>query len=145
MKTAITPELSPLKTLLHTLIKLSKKDMDQRFSRAGIPITPLQFWVLKATEQESITLNEIAKRFNFSPPSLIPVVDALEKQHYLQRKDDPIDRRKVQLLITKKGQELIYKVPQDDKNDSLNIAFNKLSQTKRKHLLELLQELSNNI
>jgi DNA-binding MarR family transcriptional regulator len=135
---------SPIKKLLFAVIKLAKKDMERQFSRAGIGISQLQYWVLVKLCSGPITINEIARQFDIKPPSLIPVVDALEKADYLLRKHDKTDRRKIQLLITKKGEELVKKIPSDNKTDALNKAFNKLSGTKQKQLLESLQELTDN-
>ena len=138
-------EFSPIKKLLFGLIKLAKKDMEKQFSRAGISISHLQYWVLVKTLSGPITLNEIAKGFDIKPPSLIPVVDALEGAGYLVRKHDQEDRRKIQLIISKSGLELVKKVPRDNKADALNKAFNKLSAAKQKQLLGGLRELAENL
>ncbi len=136
-----TLKLSPFRKLLHTLMSLSKKDVNRRFAKAKINISQLQYWVLAASKPKAITVNEIARQFSIKPPSLIPVVDALEKEDLLQRKNDPKDRRRILLLITKKGKALIHKISFDDKKDGLNAAFDKLSADKQKHLLSILQEL----
>lgn len=135
---------NPLKKLLHTLITQSRADKEKRFAKAKAGITPLQYGVLAMTKNKPITMNDIAHKFSFKAPSLVPAVDALEKGGLLARKADLVDRRKIQLIITKKGLELLKRIPFDDKNDALNKAFKKLSSDKQKQLLALLQELTSN-
>jgi DNA-binding MarR family transcriptional regulator len=137
-------ESNPLKKNLHCIIKLAKSDVDKRFAREKVGITPLQYGVLLMTKSKPITIHEIASHFSFKSPSLVPAVDVLEQNGLLSRKADSVDRRKVQLVITKKGLDLIKRLPLDDKNDALNQAFKKLSAAKQKQLLSLLQELIEN-
>ncbi len=137
-------EDNPLKKLLYNLIKLSKADLDRRFTRAKIGITPLQYGVLAMTKSNPLTINDIARRFNFKAPSLVPAVDVLETGGLLKRGADRLDRRKIQLIITNKGRQLLKTIPFDDKNDALNKAFKKLGPVKQTRLLSLLRELNNN-
>ena len=95
-------ESTSIKKNLYILIKLAKADADKRFAEHDIGITPLQFGVLAMTKSKPITLNEIAHECNFKAPSLVPVIDALEDERLLERKNDADDRRKTQLVITKK-------------------------------------------
>lgn len=135
---------NPLKKLLYALLKMSKADLAGRFAKAKISITPLQYGVLAVIKSEPITINDLAKKFDFKPPSLVPVANALEKAGLLKREPNRRDRRKIQLIITKKGLNLFKKFPFDDKNDALNTAFMKLKLAKQKQLLDLLQELTDN-
>ena len=118
--------------------------MDKRFNKAKITIPQLQYWVLAIAQQKPITVNEIAREFGIKPPSLTPVVEALSKAGYLERKNDATDRRKIQLHISKKGRQMIKKLPVDGKKDAMNAAFGKLTPAKQKQLLDLLQELISN-
>lgn len=135
---------NPLKKQLHAIMHLAKADMEKKFAKANIGITPLQFAVLALTKDKPITMNEIAHHLNFKAPSLVPAVDALEKNNLLQRKHDLADRRKIFLIITKKGLGLLKRWPLDQENDALNMAFKKLSPIKQKQLLALLEELTEN-
>lgn len=42
--------------------------------------------------------------------SITPIVESLVKKRYIQRNDDPSDRRMIALTLTEKGKELIRKV-----------------------------------
>ena len=140
----INLDASPIKKSLFCLIKLAKSDVDRQFARHNIGITPLQYGVLLMTKSRPITIKEIAEGFNFKAPSIVPAVDVLEKAGYLKRAPDNADRRKIQLVITKKGADLIEHLSLNNKKDALSSAFNKLSLLKQKQLLKLLQELTDN-
>lgn len=137
--------LLPLKSLVYKLFKQSRADMEKRFAQARVGITPLQYAVLCIVNTASITINELARKLMLQPPSLVPVIDSLEESKFLERKNDPNDRRKIQLVMTKKGQKLIKNIPFDDKDDTLNRAFSMMPVEKQTQLLTLLQELANNI
>ena len=137
-------EFSPIKKVLHSVLKLSKADMQKRFAEANVGITPLQYVVLVTVKSKPITINEMARHFEFKSPSLVPVVDVLEKQGLLERKPDRDDRRKTTLVIKQKGIDLLKFFPLNDEKDALDVAFSKLSRNKQKDLLALLEELLNN-
>jgi MarR family transcriptional regulator, organic hydroperoxide resistance regulator len=135
---------NPLKKQLHTLLKLTKADMEKRFSKAKVGITPLQFGVLHLLQNEPLTMNEVARQFNFSPPTLVPVIETLGNEKLLERIPDQKDKRKIKLQISKKGTTLLKRIPIDDQKDALTVAFKKLTTLKQKQLLKLLTELTEN-
>jgi MarR family multiple antibiotic resistance transcriptional regulator len=135
---------SPIKKTFHSILKLSKADMQKRFAEAKVGITPLQYSVLSMVRCKPITINNIAKHFDFKAPSLVPVADALEADGFIERILDEDDRRKTMLVIKIKGLDLLKKFPRNDKKDALDVAFVKLSKNKQKELLSLLEELLSN-
>lgn len=135
---------SPIKKTFHSILKLSRADMQKRFAEAEIGITPLQYSVLSMIKCKPTTINDIARQFDFKAPSLVPVVDALEADGLIERNSDENDRRKTTLVIKTKGLDLLKKFPINDKKDALDVAFLKLSKNKQKELLDLLEELLSN-
>jgi DNA-binding MarR family transcriptional regulator len=135
---------SPIKKTFHSILKLSKADMQKRFTESKIGITPLQYSVLMMIKCKPTTINDIARHFDFKAPSLVPVVDALEADGFIERNSDETDRRKTTLVIKTKGLDLLKKFPVNDKKDALDTAFLKLSKNKQKDLLSLLEELLGN-
>ena len=135
---------SPIKKTFHSILKLSKADMQKRFAESAIGITPLQYSVLMMIKYKPTTINDIARHFDFKAPSLVPVVDALETDGFIERNSDETDRRKTMLVIKTKGLDLLKKFPMNDKKDALDIAFAGLSKNKQKDLLSLLEELLSN-
>jgi DNA-binding MarR family transcriptional regulator len=138
------PDLKSLKTLLFGLVRHARADLERKFTLAKIKITPFQYAVLHMIKREQKTLNQIASNLGVKPPSLVPVLDLLEKQSLIKRIRSKTDRRKVDLRITSKGISLIKKIFADHPQDSLNKAFRKLNDQKRRQLLALLSELNNN-
>ena len=102
-----------VQTALFGLLKPIRKDVERRLVSVGPGVTMLQCGILRHLELEhaALTINELAQRLMIKPPSLVAVVDALERDGYLQRKVDPSDRRRTPLHITPKGQALLEKVP----------------------------------
>ena len=139
-----TLEFSPIKKSLFTIIKLAKADIQKRFIKHNIGLTAFQFGVLALTKDAPITINQIAIQCDCKAPSIVPVVDVLEKAKFLDRATDSTDRRKTQLVITKKGLAILQKIPLNDQKDALHIAFSKLNQTNQKILIQLLAELITN-
>src|ERR1041385_4154375 len=116
-----------LKALLFGLVKQAKIDLEKKFAKAKIDLTPFQYGVLSMIKHQPSTLNELAAKLGVKPPSVLPPVDALTKKGYVIRTADREDRRKNHLTITKKGTSIFSKILQDHPSDSLNIAFQKLT------------------
>ena len=135
---------SPIRKAIHSIVKFSRSDTQKRLTDAGADITPLQYSVLRMVKCRPVTINNMARHFGFKPPSLVPVVNALEEQGLIERKPDETDHRKTMLVIKQKGEDLLKKIPRGGKNHALDIAFEKLSQQKQKELLNILEELLNN-
>jgi len=131
-----------LKTLLFGLVKQAKIDLEKKFAHLKINLSPFQYGVLSMLKNQPSTLNELALKLGVKPPSLTDPVDSLVKKGYVNRTEDRVDRRKIHLAVTKKGQTILKKVFQDHPTDSLNIAFHKLTKTKQEQLISLLQELT---
>ena len=105
----------------------------------------LQCGILRHLEHASLTINELARRMTIKPPSLVAVVDALEREGYLQRKPDPTDRRRMPLHITPTGEALLKKVPLCAETDALSVALDRLGERKAEQLAKLLEELATQV
>src|ERR1044071_3257168 len=93
-----------VQTALFGLFKPLRKDVERRLVSTGQGMTMLQCGILRHLEQATLTINELARQMMIKPPSLVAVVDALERAGYLKRKPDPTDRRRTPLHITPKGE-----------------------------------------
>ncbi|HTL39486.1 MAG TPA: MarR family transcriptional regulator [Methylomirabilota bacterium] len=133
------------RSLLYGLVKQAKVDIERRFAKAGIKITPFQYGLLGLIKDRPATLAEMAKKLGIRPPSIVPYLDALEKEKIIHRDVDPEDRRKIQLKITAKGQNIVKNIIKDHPKDILNQGFHKLSKVKQLELTALLQELTKNL
>ncbi len=129
-------------TALLGLFKPIRKDVERRLGSAGPGMTMLQCGILRHLEHGSLTSNELARRMMIKPPSLVAVVDALERDGYLQRQPDPRDRRRTPLHITPQGEALLKKVPLCAETDALSVALGHLGERKAEQLARLLEELA---
>ena len=71
-------------------------------------ITQTQFLVLVAIHsRERAPMNVLAQNMQVSMPTISGIVDRLARAGYLQRIEDPHDRRQVVVELTSKGKTLI--------------------------------------
>ena len=131
-----------VQTALFGLFKPLRKDVEKRLVSTGQGMTMSQCGILRHLEQASLTINELARRMMIKPPSLVAVVDALERAGYLKRKPDPTDRRRTPLHITPKGEALLKEVPFCAETDALSVALDHLGERKAEQLASLLEELA---
>ncbi len=105
-------------------------------------LTPQQFNLLRILRGQypspaSITLLKERMLDKMSDASRL--VDRLIQKGFVERKICEQDRRKVDVVITKKGLKLLEKV--DEKNDEMDNYLKNLSESESKLLNELLDKL----
>lgn len=67
-------------------------------------LTEQQWRVLRVLwEQEAVTLNRLADQTLIPAPSLVGIVDRLERDELVTRQRSEIDRRKVNVVLTSQG------------------------------------------
>jgi DNA-binding MarR family transcriptional regulator len=52
---------------------------------------------------ESATMSELAARTGLTSGGITSIVDRLEREGYIERRGDPLDRRKLQVVLTERG------------------------------------------
>lgn len=138
-------ELHPLALELHALagllIKMDKRDLERRLASCGTSVGALPFSILRILACEKHTIAELGRRMMISPATLVPVVDALERQNLARRGHDPRDRRRTPLSITGEGADLLARVPPVDASDALIRNLEAMGPEKSRELLALLREL----
>lgn len=75
----------------------------------NIKLTMVQFGLLFSIseEKEEVILKDIAEKMGKDKSSILRMIDLLEKKELVRRVVDQNDRRKNQLLVTKKGERYI--------------------------------------
>jgi DNA-binding MarR family transcriptional regulator len=64
-------------------------------------LTPVQFAALRELYRcDGLSLGEVAKRLKADSPTMSGVVDGLVNGGYVERREDPDDRRKLRLYLT---------------------------------------------
>ncbi|HNP32112.1 MAG TPA: MarR family transcriptional regulator [Flavobacterium sp.] len=92
-------------------IKSYRMYAQKKLKENGFKITIDQWLTIKAIlENPTITQQEIAKNVFKDNASVTRIIELLVKSGYLERKDNPNDRRKSNLIVTEEGKSIIYKV-----------------------------------
>lgn len=92
-------------------IKSYRMYAQKRLRENGFKITIDQWLIIKSIlENPNITQQEIAKKVFKDNASVTRIIELLVKSHYLKRENNPEDRRKSNLVVTKEGESIIYKV-----------------------------------
>jgi DNA-binding MarR family transcriptional regulator len=96
---------------LEKSIKTYRQFAQRQIDKAGIDITIDQWLVLKSIQDwPDISQHQIAENVFKDFASVTRMIELLVKKEYLQREFHKTDRRRFNLVITKKGQAVIQKV-----------------------------------
>ena len=95
-------ELSKKMALVHALRRTALNRERERLGQKLIPV-PLMAYVL---EHPGCTQGEVADYLYISPASVATSCKRLEQEGLLERRVDPVNRRKNQLYVTGEGEEL---------------------------------------
>lgn len=73
---------------------------------ASLGITPVQFYVLTALwEENNIKFKTLSQRLSMDGPTLTGILDRLEQSGFLERRDDPEDRRSLLVCLSDKAEK----------------------------------------
>ena len=133
-------------TFTHSLPMLLNRSLDaimppyrDLFQEFGV--TEQQWRILRVLwEQTHLTSTQISTLTLLPAPSLVGILDRLEKKGLVKRLRSSTDRREVNITITKLGKELQLQVMPRVK-EIQNQIKQKLSATEWKHLNEILEKI----
>lgn len=92
-------------------IKSYRMYAQKKLKENGFKITIDQWLIIKTIlENPNITQQEIAKNVFKDNASVTRIIELMVKSKYLERKDNPDDRRKSNLVVTEEGRSIISKV-----------------------------------
>lgn len=70
-------------------------------------ITPVQFYVLNALwENDGAKFKDLAKSVNMDGSTLTGILDRMERGGFVERRDDPEDRRSLLVFLTEKARKI---------------------------------------
>lgn len=92
-------------------IKSYRMYAQKKLKENGFKITIDQWLIIKSIlENPKITQQDIAKKVFKDNASVTRIIELLVKSEYLERKINPDDRRKFNLVVTEEGKSIIHKV-----------------------------------
>ena len=100
----------PLGMIVVNMLKPMFCVLEMRAAKqTGLKRTMPQFVLLFkiSEEKEEVTLKDMAEKLGKDKSAILRMIDLLEKKELVRRAVDQNDRRKNQLLVTKKGERLI--------------------------------------
>ncbi|SRR6266545_5611124 len=130
-----------VRILLSIVNKWSARCLEQRLHDEGLPISSLQYGVIRLLCRGQHTISELSRKMTLAPATLVPAVDALERHGYVTRGHDPKDRRRTPLALTELGAAVLAGIPPVADADALVRSLAGLGSEKRGQFLALLREL----
>ncbi|MCL6635275.1 MAG: MarR family transcriptional regulator [Peptococcaceae bacterium] len=99
----------PTRYICFKLAKVMRKV--QRYyesSLAPYEITPVQFYVLSVLWQnDGMKFKDLAKSVNIDGSTLTGILDRMERGGFVERRDDPEDRRSLLVFLTGKAKKIV--------------------------------------
>ena len=124
------PDLIQISNEIYTyaalLLKFFSESLEERLQNHGVPLTSLQFSIVRMLRFEPLTISMISQRMSLDPSALVRIIDSLERKGLVLRAVDPHDRRRNPIEITKKGLKLVAAVPVIAENDPVFHALQSL-------------------
>ena len=87
-----------------SLVYVIDQELRKKF---GITFGQWKVLIILANNAAGLTQREIADKLALEGPTLIPIIDKLEKDAFVIRKIDPKDRRINRILLTEKAHEFL--------------------------------------
>jgi len=104
-------------------------------------ITPVQFVALNFLDKQGESkMTDIAQSMDVTMATMTGVIERLVRDDYVQRLNDPADRRIVKVRLTTKGHSLIKKIHQTRRKMIIHI-FSKIGQKDRGNYLRILTNI----
>ena len=125
-----------LKTSAKTWEKAADIELKERFG-----LTSAKWKIIVALSiKEGITQKHIADMIFVEAPTLVPVIDKMEKEGYLTRQSDPVDRRNNMIFMTKKSKDIVDPII-DSILEIRNMGLNKISKKDMEIAKKVLEKI----
>lgn len=119
--------------------RLIKSEVDCSYSQEKLSLIQLHI-IFFVKNKKEVSHKQLAEMLNVSLPTTTDLTDRLVKKGFLIRVHSSKDRRIVFLRLTKKGEEAIKKLKEIN-DQKLKERFERLTNSEKKTLLELLEKL----
>ncbi len=97
--------------LMDRAVKAERLDLNHRFRKHNINLTPDQWYVLTILKdkEEGLSQNQVAASTFKDAPTISRIIDLLVKKEYVVRQPFVGDRRRYQVVISEKGINILNK------------------------------------
>ncbi|TRZ80641.1 MAG: MarR family transcriptional regulator [Nitrosopumilales archaeon] len=130
--------------LVYSASKIFQKAFDLEL-RNKIGITITQSKVIFALYLHSgLTQRELADKIGVESPTLVPVIDKMEEEGYVQRKFDPQDRRIKRVYTTSKT-DLLWDSIMECAIQIRKVSTKEVSDQEMKSTLEVVKKITKNL
>lgn len=124
---------------------LLNRFISQQFKKAGIVLTREQWSVLAVLwKNDGCSQQVIADETSRDKPSVTRLIDNLVKEGYVERRNDPNDRRLNLIYLTKKGKNIEQSVL-ESVNETIEIATKGLTEEEILFIRDCFQTIYDNI
>lgn len=128
-----------LKTSAKSWEKAADIELRERFGLVGMQ------WkiIVVLSMKEGITQKHIADMAFVEAPTLVPVIDKMEKEGHITRQPDPKDRRNNLIFMTKKSKDIVDPII-DSILEIRNMGLNKITKKDMEIAKKVLEQIRNN-
>ncbi len=116
---------------------------NNRYAAYGITV-PQSFILFALLEQDGQNVKDLAGRLSLDSPAITGLLDRLEKEDLVERRNDPGDRRALRVFLTTKGVSLAreaFKIASDF-NEELASAFDDRQKQALTKLLQVVDSMA---
>lgn len=125
--------------LMFEVGRLMKGNMGVESHFANLSMLQMQALLFLASNPNS-TMSEIAKHFSIELPSATSLINKLHKQELIARQEDKEDRRKICIVLTEKGVELL-KEGKKIRSQKMEAALSYLTDTDKQDMEKILEKV----
>ncbi|MFC1767752.1 MarR family winged helix-turn-helix transcriptional regulator [Candidatus Margulisiibacteriota bacterium] len=112
------------------------------FDMKAMEVTLPQFMVLKFISQnDNCKMSELSTAMKVTMGNMTGMIDRLEREGYVNRSEDPEDRRIVRVKIAKRGINAVSNMI-NHRNKSIKHMFGRLSENEMHTLVKIMEKLA---
>ncbi|MCC5919309.1 MAG: MarR family transcriptional regulator [Cyclobacteriaceae bacterium] len=97
-----------------------------------------------ATQITGVFASHIADALNVSRPNITNLISTLMRKNFIEQKEDPQDRRRKHLGLTKKATKLIEEI-EPDRLDANQVVLSGFSKEEKEQFIEYLERCYNHL
>lgn len=111
---------------------------------ANFDLSPAEWTIIgHIFHNESLRFVDIASILQVEPPHVTTLIDLLQKKKFVERKDDPQDRRAKRIYLTKKSEDIVPNI-EIELSAKMNLLLEGISPDEMNTYFKVLETIINN-